>query len=154
MYIITNLAGLGRGLSNALAIGAAADAEAGQRIVAQALPEGVAKIMPVAVLDGIRTALVNNMKTLPRPHITRDDLAGALGVFLLVLVSTLPVALPFILFSDVAVALRTSNGIALRLLFMCGFELGHYAGFGAWRSGFTMLAIGLLLVIVTISLGG
>jgi hypothetical protein len=36
-------------LSNALAIGAAA--EAGQRIVAQALPEGVAKIMPVAVLD-------------------------------------------------------------------------------------------------------
>jgi len=154
MYIITNLAGRGRGLSIARAIGAAADADAGQRIVAQALPEGVAKIVPVAVLEEIRAAVVINMKTLPRPHITRDDLAGAFGVFLLVLVSTLPVALPFILFSDVAVALRTSNGIALTLLFMCGFGLGHYAGFGAWRSGFTMLAIGLLLVIVTISLGG
>jgi len=154
MYVITNLAERGRGFSIMRAIATSPNAEAGQRIVAQALPESLARIMPVTVLDGIRAVMASNTSSFSRPHISRDDLAGALGVFLLVLMSTLPVTLPFVLFQDVAVALRASNAVALVLLFMCGFGLGHYAGFGAWRSGFAMLAIGMVLVAVIIALGG
>jgi hypothetical protein len=32
------------------------------------------------------------------------------------------------------------------MLFLNGSALGHYAGFGTWRSGFTMLAIGVALL--------
>jgi hypothetical protein len=54
----------------------------------------------------------------------------------------------------VALALRVSQGIGLTVLFLNGFALGHYAGFGAWRWGFGMLAIGVALVSIVIALGG
>jgi len=154
MYVITNLIQRGRGLSVARAIASAADAESGRRIVIQSLPEGIARILPIAVIDGIHAAITASAKVLPQPHITQADLLGALSVFALVVASTLPVALPFVLFSDVAFALRTSNAMALGLLFLCGFGVGHYGGFGGWRSGLVMSAIGLTLVVITIALGG
>jgi VIT1/CCC1 family predicted Fe2+/Mn2+ transporter len=154
MYVITNLIQRGRGLSVARAIASAADAETGRRIVMQSLPEGIARILPVAVVDGIHAAIAASGKTLPQPHITRIDLRGAVSVFALVVASTVPVALPFVIFSDVAIALRASNVTALGLLFLCGFGVGHYGGFGSWRSGLVMSAIGLVLVVITIALGG
>jgi VIT1/CCC1 family predicted Fe2+/Mn2+ transporter len=154
MYVISNLATRGRVVSIERAIAAAKTAEDGQRIVAQSLPNGVADALPAAVLDGIRAAIVQRAQTLPRVRVTRDDMLGALRVFFLVVTSTLPVALPFVLFTNVITALRISNGVALALLFLCGAGLGHHAGFGGWRSGFTMLAIGAVLVMVTIAFGG
>jgi hypothetical protein len=56
--------------------------------------------------------------------------------------------------SDVTFALHVSQGIGLTMLFLNGSALGHYAGFGAWRSGFAMLAIGVALVSLVIALGG
>jgi hypothetical protein len=54
----------------------------------------------------------------------------------------------------VALALHVSQGVGLIMLFLSGSGLGHYAGFGAWRSGFSMLIIGVALVILVIALGG
>ena len=84
----------------------------------------------------------------------RDDFVGALGVFLIVVLSTFPVVVPFMLFSEVTLAMRVSNAIALVTLFACGFTLGRYAGGIPWRSGFAMAAIGAVLVAATIALGG
>ena len=47
-----------------------------------------------------------------------------------------------------------SQGIGLTMLFLSGSALGHYAGFGASRSGFATLAIGVALVSLVIALGG
>ncbi|BCJ91907.1 hypothetical protein IZ6_26420 [Terrihabitans soli] len=89
-----------------------------------------------------------------RATLTLSDFRGALGVFLLVTIATFPVVLPFLLISEVWLAMRVSNGIALLTLFIAGYQLGRYAGFVPWRSGFVMAAIGALLVAAIIALGG
>jgi hypothetical protein len=154
MYVITSLADRGWTHRLVLAIGGAKDADAGRRIVAENLPEGLAALLPTITVEGIRTAIAEGARNAPRPRVSRGDLAGALGVFVLVVLATLPVTLPFVFVSDVALAMRVSQGIGLAMLFLNGFALGHYAGFGAWRWGFAMLAIGVALVSLVIALGG
>ena len=154
MYVLTSLADRGWALRVVRAIGEAKDAAAGRGIVAESLPHGVAEVLPTSVLEGIRAAIVDGIRNPPRPRVTREDLAGALGVFSLVVLATLPVTLPFVFISDVALALRVSNGVGLAVLFLSGSALGHYAGFGGWRSGLTVLAIGVGLVSLVIALGG
>ncbi len=154
MFVITSVAGRGWDYRLVGAIGRAKDAEAGRRILAENLPEGLAGLLPTSVLEGIRTAIADGARNAKRPRATRGDLAGALGVFSLVGFATLPVTLPFVFLSDVALALRVSQGVGLAVLFLSGFALGHYAGFGGWRWGLAMLAIGVALVSLVIALGG
>ena len=142
------------GLPVGAAIGAAKDADAGRRIVAENLPGGLAAVLPTSVLEGIRSAVADGARDAPRPRVTRGDLAGALGVFALVVLGTLPVTLPFAFLSDVTFAVHASQGIGLTMLFLSGSALGHYAGFGAWRSGLAVLAIGVALVGLVLALGG
>ena len=51
-------------------------------------------------------------------------------------------------------ALRVSNGIAIVLLFLGGYRLAKFSGFHPWWTGLGMVAIGALLVALTIALGG
>ena len=153
MYVITSVAGRGWAHRVVRAI-VAKDADAGRRIVAENLPGGLADVLPTSVLEGVRTAIADRARNAPRPRVTRGDLAGAVGVFSLVVLATLPLTLPFVFLSDVALALHLSQGIGLTILFLSGSALGHYAGFGTWRSGFVMLAIGVALVSLVIALGG
>ena len=76
------------------------------------------------------------------------------AVFLLVFLSTLPIVLPFLVISDAGVAMRTSNAVAIAMLFWCGWSLAFYTGRSAVRSGLLMVGVGLVLVAVTIALGG
>jgi hypothetical protein len=154
MYAITSVTDRGWAYRLAQAIGTAKDTDAGRRIVAENLPGGLADVLPTRVLDGIRTAIADSAGNAPRPRITRGDITGALGVLSLVVLGTLPVTLPFALMSDVTLALRLSQAIGLTMLFLNGSALGHYAGFGAWRSGLAMLAIGVALVGLIVALGG
>ena len=154
MYVVTRLADRGWTTRIVRAIRQAKEPASGRRIVAESLPGGVVAVLPASVLEGIRAAIVDGVRIPSRPRVTREDLAGAVGVFSLVVLATLPVTLPFVFVSDVALALRVSNGVGLALLFLSGSALGHYADFGGWRSGFAMLAIGLALVGLVIALGG
>jgi VIT1/CCC1 family predicted Fe2+/Mn2+ transporter len=77
-----------------------------------------------------------------------------LAIFILVVLSTFPVVLPFVLMDDVAAAKYASQAIALLMLFLGGFALGRYAGYGAWRAAFAMTALGVLLVGAILALGG
>jgi len=40
------------------------------------------------------------------------------------------------------------------MLFVAGFALGRYAGYGSWRAGFMMALLGVLLVGAIKALGG
>jgi hypothetical protein len=40
------------------------------------------------------------------------------------------------------------------MLFIAGHALGRSAGYRAWRMGLSMVAIGVVLVAVTMALGG
>ena len=89
-----------------------------------------------------------------RARLGRDDYYGALGVFLLVVLATFPVVIPFIFIAETALAMRVSNAVALVMLFAAGHAYGRHAGGVPWRSGLAMMGIGAALVVATIALGG
>lgn len=87
-------------------------------------------------------------------RITWDDVKGAIGVFVLVVVTTIPVSLPFLFIPEVRPALRVSNGVALGLLFLSGWFLGRSSGLRPGIMGGAMTVLGAALVALTIALGG
>jgi hypothetical protein len=88
------------------------------------------------------------------PGVTLRDWLGAGAVFALVFLSTFPVVIPFILMANPARAVRVSNLVAIVMLFGCGMQLGHYARWRPWRTGAAVAAIGVVLVALTVALGG
>jgi len=114
----------------------------------------LAKVMTDEELD----RLVARLKDVPPPAknqlLTWRDVASALQIFGLVVLCTLPVAMPFIFMDDIKVAVRISNGIAILLLLVGGYLLGGYAGFRRLPTALVYTAIGVSLVAVTIVLGG
>jgi VIT1/CCC1 family predicted Fe2+/Mn2+ transporter len=74
--------------------------------------------------------------------------------FLLVFLSTFPVVIPFLVFSRVHLALRVSNLIAIVMLFCLGYWLGQHSGYSPWRTGASMVLLGVVLVGIAIALGG
>jgi len=87
-------------------------------------------------------------------RLTREDLRAALSVFLLVFVSTLPVVIPFLFIDETRPALRVSNAVAIVLLYMLGHSLAPYTGHRPWLLGLSMVGVGVVLVGVTLALGG
>ena len=153
MYLLTILVGRGRGLAIARAVRAASEPARARQVLAQALPEPFDRLLEESALETARAKL--SASALPAgPRLALRDWLGALGVFLLVSLSTFPLVLPFLFVRPLPLALRVSNGVAIALLYSAGHVLGLHAGFGAVRTGLAMVAIGTLLVTVTIALGG
>jgi VIT1/CCC1 family predicted Fe2+/Mn2+ transporter len=71
-----------------------------------------------------------------------------------VFLSTLPVAIPFLLVLDARLALRLSNGVAIAMLFACGLATGRLTGYHPWGTGVGMVILGCVLVAMTMALGG
>jgi VIT1/CCC1 family predicted Fe2+/Mn2+ transporter len=117
------------------------------------LPQQLGAVAGADVLETMRQRLLA-AGTPAHPTLGRDDFVGALGVFLLVVLATFPVVIPFALFDTTALAMRVSNGIALVMLFVSGWVLGSYAGARAWLGGIAMAALGTVLVGAIIALGG
>ncbi|HYR37476.1 MAG TPA: hypothetical protein VEQ87_24515 [Burkholderiales bacterium] len=88
------------------------------------------------------------------PRLTARDFKGALGVFLLVTVSTFPLVVPFLLFRELAPALLASRLVAVALLFLGGWLLARHAGGKPWPAGLAMAAIGAVLLGALVALGG
>lgn len=155
MYLMNTLSERGRGLLVLRRVRQAAAPEEASRLIAEALPSSIASVLRPPELETMRLRLQQLPDPPAHPSLKRDDFFGALGVFMLVFLSTFPVAIPFLVMHNNAVlALRISNSIAISMLFMVGYSLGRHAGYSPWRTGFAMVAIGLALVGITIALGG
>ncbi|MDB5339209.1 MAG: hypothetical protein JWN70_4828 [Planctomycetaceae bacterium] len=89
-----------------------------------------------------------------QPRIQGEDILGGIAVGLLVLVATLPVAAPFLLFVNATTAVRMSNTIALMMLFGIGWRWGRIVGTNPLYIGAVVTGLGLMLVLITIVLGG
>jgi VIT1/CCC1 family predicted Fe2+/Mn2+ transporter len=154
MYLVTRLTERGRDLRTFRAVRDASDQEQARRALAEALPPIVAATLPPAELETMRARL----QRLPEPQahgrLDKDDILGSIGVFILVVLSTLPVVIPFLLMSETVAALRVSNAIAVVMLFICGYRLAHYSGNRPWLMGLSMAIVGAVLVGLTIALGG
>jgi VIT1/CCC1 family predicted Fe2+/Mn2+ transporter len=154
LYLLACLADKGRGLSALQGVQRTTDAEEGRRIVADALPPLVASVLEPSQLEAMRQRLAQ----LPEPsgpaRLEKDDWRGGLGVFLLVFLSTLPVAVPFLFVRDPYTALRISNGIAVALLFVSGYVVGRLTRYHPWATGLAMVLLGSAVVAMTMALGG
>jgi len=153
VYLLARLNERGRAMLTWRAVRDAANVEAAQRSVADALPPVMTTILDPPQLELIRQRLHQLPEPAP-PSLTKDDWLGAVGLCLLSFLSTFPVVIPFLLFEDARLALRVSNAVAIAMLFLCGFILGRYAGFRPISMGLAVVALGSAMVAVAIVLGG
>jgi hypothetical protein len=154
LYLMGSLSDKGTGLQTFRAVRTATDPNHAHRLIANALPPVVASVLEPAELETI----ARRLRQLPEPHgrawLHTHDWLGALGVFLLVFASTFPVAIPFIFMHDAGPALRLSNAIAITLLFILGYAFGRCTAHNPWVMGISMVALGTILVGMTMALGG
>ena len=154
MYLVRTVADRGRALTLVHAVRAAPDAQAGRVLIERSLSRVVAGLVSTAEVEAIRGRIVARPSVPERPTLGWKDLGAAVAVFVLVVVATFPVVLPFALMQDVATAKKTSHAIALAMLFIGGLAFGRYAGYSSWKPGLAMAALGTLLVIAINALGG
>ncbi|MBI1283877.1 MAG: hypothetical protein GC183_06025 [Thiobacillus sp.] len=154
MYLVRTVTERGRSLTLARSVQAAPNAEAGRRIIKGALPQSMAKLVAADEIESIRGRVVAMTDLPARPRLQREDFLAAFGIFLIVVASTFPVALPFVIFEDASFALFVSRAIAVAMLFLGGLALGRYAGYGSWKTGAMMAGLGMAVVAVVIALGG
>jgi len=154
LYLMGCLSEKGRGLMIYRAVRNAADPRTAQRMIADALPSVVAAVLEPAELESIHRRLKQLPEPPARARLRKDDWLGALGVFFLVFLSTFPVVIPFLLMRDAQPALRTSNGIAVAMLFLTGYAYGKCVERNPWLTGISMVILGSVLVGLTMALGG
>ena len=154
MYLMATLTGRARNLTLLSLVRGASDPKTAHDAIAEALPGRLGEAIGHEGLEEMRRRLSALPDVPARARLGKDDFMGAFGVFLLVVLSTFPVVVPFMFISRMALAMRVSNAVALVILFIGGNRLGHYAGGVAWRTGLAMAAVGAVLVSIIMALGG
>jgi VIT1/CCC1 family predicted Fe2+/Mn2+ transporter len=153
-YLMGCLAEKGRDLQTLQAVRAAADPQQARRLVADALRPVVASVLKAADIEAIRLRMMQLPEPPARARLGREDWFGAVGVFLLVFLSTFPVVIPFIFMRNTVPAMRVSNATAIVMLFLTGYAYGHMTGRRPAVVGIVMVALGGVLVGMTMALGG
>jgi len=131
-----------------------AGCEKGRRLINDALNDDLSAVLTEVEIESVRVRMLQLPKRLSRPKLHPSDWLAALGVLLLVFLSTFPVVLPFVFMRHAMRALRVSNLIGIIMLFLVGTAYGKYAGYRPWHLGVVMVLIGLTMVGLTIALGG
>ena len=154
LYLMGCMAERGRAAMTLRAVKSAPDALAAQRIISSAIPPLLSSVIQPAEF----TSMYDRLKQIPEMptigKLTKEHWLSAVGVFLLVFLSTLPLVIPFIFMHSAVRALRISNAIAIVMLFMCGYAFGRITGRNRWVIGMSMVLVGGLLSGLTILLGG
>lgn len=153
MYLVRTLTDRARRVALAHAVRAQRDAAAGVQRLRGEMSGVMRTLVSDAELEAVRARLVALPELPVRPALNASDYLAAAGVFGLVVLGTLPVALPFLLL-ETRPALLVSRVLTLAILFVCGLALGRYAGGGGWKSGLAMILLGITLTSVIILLGG
>jgi len=153
-YLMGSFSALGQGILRLRALREATNPAHAHQIIAQALPPVVVSVLSSSELESMRQKLSELAGLPPRPRLRMTDWLGALGVFLIVVLATLPVIIPFAVIEDAKRALRVSNGIAIVMLFVTGYAFGRIAGHRPLGMAASMVILGGAMVAITISLGG
>jgi len=154
MYLLARLTERGRGIRLLASLRAAPDVGAAHRALTDELPPVLAATLRTEELEALRQGLLRVPAEEARTRLDAADWRAALGVFALVVLTTLPVAVPFLFVQDAKPALRLSNAIAIGMLFLVGAGYGKRAGIKPWHMGLSMVGLGFALVGLTVALGG
>jgi hypothetical protein len=138
------------------AVQRASDPEAALLLVKDRIEPELQEMLAPEKAEAFRRSVLKHIAgaKISKNILTKEDFYGALASFWLVFVSCLPAALPFLIFSQPAIALRVSNLLLIAGLFYVGQKWADYAGRNRLLIGSAMVAVGLALVGVAILLGG
>jgi VIT1/CCC1 family predicted Fe2+/Mn2+ transporter len=117
-------------------------------LLALGLEQGERKVLYERLARNIRSSPPMSGK------LQKEDWSGAIASGLLVILTTLPAALPFAFIDDAYTAMRTSNAILLLTLFATGYGWARYTTMRPFVVGSVFLLGGLALVLIAIPLGG
>ena len=154
MYLVRTITDRGKLLTLVRSVRTAADTETARALIKESLSKPLAGLMTDSEVESVRQRIVALPSPPERPKLKSEDLLAALAVFLLVVASTFPVAVPFLIIDDIAWAKGVSRAIALAMLFFGGLALGRYAGYGSWKTGLMMAGLGSAVVAAVMALGG
>jgi VIT1/CCC1 family predicted Fe2+/Mn2+ transporter len=154
MYVLRNLVTRARQSRLWHMVLAEKQPEAAHGLIADEIG-GLAAALDKPVLERTRQwILTQPAGTVAPARLTGRDLTGAVAVFLLVFASTFPPVLPFMFFDDLHLAMRVSAGLAIAMMFVCGYQWARFAGLRPWRSGIVMVVLGVAVEAAIIALGG
>ena len=156
LYLVGELFDRGRMRRLGRSIRLASTPAAAENLVAEELDEILRPVTSEPDRRALYGRIAGNIRAAavtPNP-VTKQDLMGAFMSFWLVVVASVPAAIPFLLFDDARLALRVSNGILLGLLFVTGYFWARYTLGRPWLVGLCFLLGGVVLVVAAIALGG
>jgi hypothetical protein len=154
MYLMDQLIGRAYGITQLNRIRQSRNNAESRSIIRGNMSPLFAEVMEDQEIDRLDEKLKKLPAITVRSTLILKDFLLAGQIFLLVFLTTLPVALPFLFIRNVAMAMRISNGIALLLLFAGGFSLARYSGLRPCVTALAYAAIGVILVAMTMVLGG
>ena len=156
LYLVGELFGRGRLRRIGRMIRQSPTRTRAEALVADELDDVLGHITTDAERADLYRRIVDNVHAMPPTanKVTKDDVLGALVSGVLVVLVSVPAAIPFIVMDDARLALRISNGILLALLFITGWYWARYTLGKPWIAGIGFLLGGLLLVVAAIALGG
>jgi VIT1/CCC1 family predicted Fe2+/Mn2+ transporter len=134
-------------------LGGVTEPAMGRALIADEMPAPLAASIGDEGLEQIRQRLAAQTPAAAR-GLTGRDFGDAVIVFFLVVLSTFPLVIPFMLIDDTARALLWSRLAALGMLFLAGATLARYSSVNPWLNGLAMAAIGALLMAAIMALGG
>jgi hypothetical protein len=154
LYLLGIISDHGRGYALYTLVRQTRDSEKARTAIEEVLPPAIAGILLPEDFERIHQRLAA-LPELPRRRLlTRRDLLGAAGVFLLVFLSCVPLMIPFLFMRDPLPALRASNIVAIAMLFLGGYSFARYTGGAKLLTGLVMVVLGVVMVGITIALGG
>src|SRR5690242_6181828 len=117
MYLIRAVVARARSLTLLRAVRGAADVQGGRAVIERELSTVAADLVSATELEAIRGRIVARPEPPKRAELHGRDLLAALAIFVIVVVATFPVVLPFALMHDVGAAKNASRAVALVMLF-------------------------------------
>ena len=128
--------------------------ENARTVLAGWVPESLHTTLSDAQITHHQRALREEIRRQPRIHPSWRDIAMALRIWLLMLLSTLPPALPLLLIDAPLTAFRCSQAVSVSIMFILGVRVAKWIGIGALRGGVLFAVLGALITLICILMGG
>lgn len=156
LYIVGQLFARGRIRRLSRSVQNATDDRRATAVVAEELDGFFVEITQPAERDALYLRVASHLRAKPvaTNNIRKDDVLGGFTSFLLVVLTSVPAVIPFLLFDNARLALRVSNAVLLGLLFITGCLWARFTLGNPWIVGLSFLVGGGVLVAVAIALGG
>jgi VIT1/CCC1 family predicted Fe2+/Mn2+ transporter len=124
--------------------------------IEEELEDSLIGVLDIEERDRIAEQVYATMhnSTPKRQGVRKDDIFGGTASFLISFLVVLPPVMPFVLDLPLDYAIRLSNVIAVAMLFIVGYVSGGLGGMNRIRWALTITVLGVVIVLVTILLGG